>query len=155
MIYHRRNNNEATPANADADHTMWVDDSGAEQIISYGNYHWTIEIEPGQDLGDGYRAIEAEEAMRLARESEEFVDSLDLLGYDVDGVIAEIDPAHIVDHADYWDNLELVQLYWDCVADHHSIGAIITRDGVIIFGDLAETATCTYSDPYDDDEIAA
>ncbi len=146
MIYHRRNDSNESPASASAAHTMWVDKQGVDQIAHYGDCHWTITVETGQDLGDGFRAVEASEAMRLARESEEYLDSLELLGYDADGVIADIDPIDIVDHADYWDNLELVQLFWDCVAEANRIGAIITRNGLIVFGGLTDTAACTVDD---------
>lgn len=52
---------------------------------------------------------------------------------DIEDLISETNPGHIVDSAGVWDSPDLVQLIWDKVLEPKGIQAVRTDDGLVVF----------------------
>lgn len=111
MMYHRHNNNEASPAN-DADYCMFAADEHA--CAHYGAVHWVFDGE----------AVAAGDVIQAAIES----------GFEDEFYEAElINPRAIVDTAGAWDDYSAVAWLWENVLEPRGWYAVATNDGCVVF----------------------
>ena len=120
---------------SDWGHAMFAEGS-ADRTSFYGRNHYTFDgaAPHVSTLSEAFKA----RIMADVEQGYSYLDYSDFLllnicnESDVDALVAEYNPADIVDSAGAWDNAYLVAVAWD-VLEGLGIYAVVLDDGAIVF----------------------
>lgn len=133
-VYSYRYTNKDSPM-SDYGHAMFVDDEySSEGYGRDGDYLYKVDQSRLTDISTLQEEIaeklqEQYDNGMLPREIEEIMDS----GASAEQLAEEFNPEDIVMSAGAWDNGDLVQWFWDNIADPNDIYGIKTNDGAIVY----------------------
>nr|DAO42067.1 MAG TPA: peptidase [Caudoviricetes sp.] len=133
-VYSYRYTNKDSPM-SDYGHAMFVDDEySSDGYGREGDYRYKVDQSRLTDISTLQEEIaeklqEQYDNGMLPREIEEIMDS----GVSAEQLAEEFNPDDIVMSAGAWDNGDLVQWFWDNIADPNDIYGIKTNDGAIVY----------------------
>lgn len=133
-VYSYRYTNKDSPM-SDYGHAMFVDDEySSDGYGREGDYRYKVDQSRLTDISTLQEEIaeklqEQYDNGMLPREIEEIMD----FGVSAEQLAEEFNPDDIVMSAGAWDNGDLVQWFWDNIADPNDIYGIKTNDGAIVY----------------------
>ncbi|MBW2094199.1 MAG: DEAD/DEAH box helicase family protein [Deltaproteobacteria bacterium] len=132
-VYHRYTNSESPMS--DAGFAMFAEDQTKVDEGTYGAFHHTVDVDSIPEekvVYAGSPKFQAALKSALEEEGESNVDEL----------VKAANPDSIVDSAELWDDMPLVQLVWDKVMEPNGWTVVETDDGAVVFDEaLINTAS--------------